>query len=73
MVTNLALEVLILGFEIINKMLLLQDLQEVLRVIEVSQVLDSLVDVDLKTFKLIQSLVREILRWRSVVLHALQV
>ena len=53
MVTNFALKILILGFEIIDKVFLLQDLQEVLRVIEVSQVLDGLVDVDLKTFQLI--------------------
>lgn len=70
---DLVLEVFILHIELIDHMLLLENLQELFAIIELIKIFDSIVNICLKAFELIQCLVREVLgRW-SVVLNTLQV
>ena len=73
MVTDFAFKLLVFGLEFSDYMLLLEHLEEVLGIVEIGQVLNSLVDVGLENLQLVQGLVREVLwRW-SIVLHTLKV
>jgi hypothetical protein len=70
---NLVLEVFILHIELVDHMLLLQHLEKLLAVVETIKVRNSVVNVILKAFQLVKSLISEVLWWRSVVLDALQI
>lgn len=58
---------------LVNEVLLLQNLQKLFSIVQVLQILNSLRDVCLKLFELVQSLIREILRRWLIVLYTLKV
>ena len=68
---DLVLEVLVLHVELVDHVLLLEHFQELLAVVELVQILNSVVNIVLKHLELVQGLVSEILGWRPIILHAL--
>jgi hypothetical protein len=73
MASNLILEVLHIMLKLGNDMFLLKDLQVFLGLIELYQVLNSLINAILESFQFIKSLIREIFRRWLIFLHTFKI